>query len=140
MRPLKHVLLVEDDDMDVELIRAALNENSLVEYVDVVHDGAEALDYLKCEGHFKQRPKIYPEIIIMDLKMPKINGIEVLQQLKKDAILKKIPVMILSSSREPKDLSAAQELQATKYIVKETGFKCLVDALRHYTESVNKIV
>lgn len=132
MKALNHLLLVEDDDADIELIQVALAEHILIEHIEVVNDGAAALDYLKFEGIFSTRSKAYPEIIIMDLKMPKMNGIEVLQQIKSHPLLQSIPILILSSSNEPKDLVAAQELNAKKYIVKEVGFHSLIDAVQQY--------
>ncbi len=136
MKLLKHILLVDDDEMDIELIQAALVEYPLVEQIDVVNDGAAALDYLKCEGTFSWRAKVYPEIIVMDLKMPKVNGLEVLQQIRAHPNLQHIPVLILSSSNEPKDIMAAQALKVQGYIVKESGFQQLVDTVKEYAKHI----
>jgi len=132
MRMLNHLLLVEDDEADIELIQIALAEHILIQHIAVVNDGAAALDYLRFEGNFSTRTKTYPEMIIMDLKMPKMNGIEALQQIKLHPLLQTIPVFILSSSSEPRDLAAAQKLNAKKYIVKEAGFQSLIDAVKQY--------
>src|ERR1043166_4524970 len=100
MNDLKRILLVEDSKKDVELTLAALAENHLANEVVVTCDGAEALDYLFQRGQFTGRNSGLPAVIFLDLKMPKVDGIEVLRQMKTDAQLKKIPVVMLTSSRE----------------------------------------
>src|SRR5580698_7645901 len=96
----KHILMVEDDPRDVELTLTALEEHHLAYAVFVVHDGAEALDYLYCRGKFETRAGGNPIVVLLDVKMPKLNGLEVLQTMKADEHLKMIPVVALTSSRE----------------------------------------
>jgi CheY-like chemotaxis protein len=129
---MENILLVEDDEADIELIRVVLEEYQLVKQLDIVNDGAAALDYLTFKGHFVLRPKINPKLIVMDLKMPKVNGIEVLKFIKADPLLQKIPVLILTSSNEQQDISAADELGAAAYIVKQVGFQGLVEAVKEH--------
>src|SRR5687767_10735322 len=101
---IKRILLAEDNANDVELTLAALQENHVANDVVVVRDGAEALDYLRRRGAFAERPPDTPALILLDLKMPKVDGIEVLKQVKADPALRNIPVVMLTSSREEQDL------------------------------------
>src|SRR6267154_5500584 len=113
---IKTILLAEDDPKDVEMTLTALEEYNLANKVTVVHDGEEALDYLYCRGKFKARVG-NPIFVLLDLKMPKVNGIEVLRHMKTDEKLRTIPVIVLTSSRETPDLAECYELGVNAYVV-----------------------
>ena len=132
MMLLKNMLLVDDDDADIELIQTALEEHGLVEHIDIANDGAQAIDYLNTRADMEHKPSFKPELIVLDLKMPKVNGIEVLKYIKTHSLLQKIPVMVLTSSNEQKDIDAARTLGANAYIVKQVGFQALVDAVKKH--------
>src|SRR5712692_8538324 len=111
MNTLGRILMVEDDPKDVELTLTALEEYNLANEVVVTRDGAEALDYLYCRGDFTTRTNDNPAVLLLDLKLPKVDGLEVLQQIKSDEKLKMIPVVVLTSSHEEKDVvNAIKEL------------------------------
>src|SRR5712675_574827 len=110
MAPLKRILLVEDNERDVELTLTALEEYNLANEVVVARDGAEALDYLYCRGEFAGRPSDNPAVLLLDLKLPKVDGLEVLQQIKSDDNLRMVPVVVLTSSREEKDMVTSYKL------------------------------
>jgi CheY-like chemotaxis protein len=130
MKPLKRILLVEDDPKDIELTLAALEEYNLSNEIVVARDGAEALDYLYRRGEFKQRPEGNPVVILLDLKMPKLDGVQVLQQLMADEQLRLIPVVILTSSRESRDLKECYKLGANAYVVKPVRFTEFIEAVK----------
>ncbi len=130
MNKVRHVLLAEDNPNDVELTLEALSEQNLANEVVVVQDGAEALDYLYCRGSFSGRTPNNPIVILLDIKMPKINGIEVLKQIKDDDSLKKIPVVMLTSSREEQDLIISYNLGVNAYVVKPVDFQQFIYAVR----------
>ena len=130
MSDLKPILLVEDNANDVELTLAALAENHLANEVIVARDGAEALDYLYHRGIFKLRARGNPAVILLDLKLPKIDGLEVLQQIKSEATLKAIPVVMLTSSREEQDLTRSYDLGVNAYVVKPVAFDDFTGAIR----------
>lgn len=130
METLKRILLVEDDPRDVELTLAALAEHHLANETAVARDGAEALDYLYRRGAFAQRPAGNPVVILLDLKMPKLDGLEVLRQVKEDERLRSIPVAVLTSSRESRDLAECYELGANAYVVKPLRFSEFVEAVK----------
>ncbi len=130
MNDLKSILLAEDNPRDVELTLAALKENNLANEVVVAKDGAEALDYLYCRGKFQMRTKGHPAVILLDLKMPKVDGLEVLKQLKEDEAMKSIPVVMLTSSREEKDLVASYRLGVNAYVVKPVNFAEFIKAVK----------
>src|SRR5208282_4605180 len=113
----KHILLVEDDPRDAEMTLAALEEHSLANKIFVVHDGAEALDYLYCRGKFITRAGGNPIVVLLDNKMPKVSGLEVLKTMKADEHLKIIPVVVLTSSRETPDLVEFYKLGVNAYVV-----------------------
>jgi len=130
MSDFKRILLVEDTPNDVELTLAALEENNLANEVIVVRDGAEALDYLYKRGVFKLRAQGQPAVVLLDLKLPKVDGLEVLQQVKSDPTLRAVPVVMLTSSREEQDLIASYNLGVNAYVVKPVGFSEFVSALK----------
>lgn len=130
MNELKRILLVEDNPKDVELTLAALAEHNLANEVIVARDGAEGLDYLHRRGQFKLRAEGNPAVVLLDIKMPKIDGMEVLRQIKSNSELKAIPVVMLTSSREEKDLIASYDLGVNAYVVKPVNFRDFVDAVK----------
>jgi CheY-like chemotaxis protein len=127
---LRTILLAEDNVADVELTLAALEGNHIANDVVVVRDGAEALDYLYCEGEFSGRPHDDPGLILLDLKMPKIDGIEVLRRIKEDPAKRSIPVVVLTSSREEYDLVRTYTLGVNAYVVKPVVFQEFVEAVK----------
>jgi CheY-like chemotaxis protein len=128
--PLGRILLVEDDPRDVELTLTALADYNLANEVAVARDGQQALDYLYCKGEFSARPKENPAVLLLDLKLPKIDGLEVLKQVKGDDRLKKIPVVVLTSSREEVDMMRSYELGVNAYVVKPVDFHEFVNAVK----------
>ncbi|MGA2750550.1 MAG: response regulator [Verrucomicrobiota bacterium] len=128
---IKNILFVEDDPRDVELTLAALEEYNLANKVVIVHDGAEMLDYLYCRGKFKTRPVGHPVVVVLDLKMPKVSGLEVLKAIKADERLKMIPVVVLSSSRETPDLIECYKHGVNAYVVKPVDFVEFMKAVKH---------
>jgi len=124
------ILLAEDNPRDVELTLAALAEHNLANEVITTGDGAEALDYLYCRGRYQSRPPGNPAVILLDLKMPKVDGLEVLRQVKQDGKLKNIPVVMLTSSREEPDLMRAYQLGVNAYVVKPVEFQSFLDAVK----------
>jgi CheY-like chemotaxis protein len=130
MKTLKSILLVEDDPKDVELTLSAFGEYNLANDVAVARDGVEALDYLFCRGAFADRSSGNPVVILLDLKMPKLGGIQVLQQLKADKKLKFIPVVVLTSSRESRDLKECYKLGVNSYVVKPVRFNEFIKAVK----------
>jgi CheY-like chemotaxis protein len=130
MSELRRILLVEDNPRDVELTLSALVEHNLANEVVVTRDGAEALDYLYRRAQFKMREIGNPAAILLDLKMPKVDGLEVLRTIKTDAELKTIPVVMLTSSREEKDLVMSYNLGVNAYVVKPVAFSEFVDAVK----------
>lgn len=130
MMSTKRVLLVDDDKKDVELALASLEEHGLANEVAVVWDGAEALDYLYQRGPFKDRPEGDPVVVFLDLKMPKVDGHEVLNQIKNDPDLKSIPVVVLTSSREEQDLIKSYSCNANAYVVKPVAFDSFVEVVK----------
>ena len=130
MNNLGRILLVEDDPKDVELTLTALDEYNLANEVIVTSDGQEALDYLYCRGNFMKRSGENPAVLLLDLKLPKIDGLEVLQQVKSDEKLKMIPVVVLTSSHEEKDMIASYKLGVNAYVVKPVDFHEFVNAIK----------
>jgi len=127
---LKSVLLVEDDPKDVELILTALDEYNLANEVVVAYDGEEALDYLYCRGNFQTRPDGNPAVVLLDLKMPKVSGLEVLRQIRAAEKLRMIPVVILTSSREERDWVESYKMGVNAYVVKPVDFHEFVNAVK----------
>jgi CheY-like chemotaxis protein len=130
MAELKRILLAEDSRNDVELTLAALAEYKLANHIDVVRDGAEALDYLYTRGAHAGRASGNPALVLLDLKMPKVDGLEVLRQVKGDPQLRTIPVVMLTSSREEGDLLRSYELGVNAYVVKPVEFGDFMGAVR----------
>ena len=130
MAQIKRILLVEDSTQDIELTMGALDECHLANHVDIAHDGAEALDYLHRRGSFADRSNDLPVVVLLDLKMPKVDGLEVLRQMKSDARLKSIPVVMLTSSREDRDLVESYKLGTNAYVVKPVNFQQFIDSIR----------
>jgi CheY-like chemotaxis protein len=130
MNELGRILIVEDDPKDVELTLTALEEYNLANEVVVTRDGEEALDYLFCRGNFAPRTSENPAVLLLDLKLPKVDGLEVLQQIKSDEKLKMIPVVVLTSSREERDMVASYKLGVNAYVVKPVDFHEFVNAIK----------
>src|SRR5690349_12828976 len=130
MSTLGRILLVEDDPKDVELTLTALDEYNLANEVVVARDGAEALDYLYFRGNFMRRAGENPAVLLLDLKLPKVDGLEVLQQIKSDEQLKMIPVVVLTSSHEEKDMMRSYKLGVNAYVVKPVDFHEFVNAVK----------
>jgi CheY-like chemotaxis protein len=130
MSALGRILLVEDDPKDVELTLTALEEYKLVNEVVVAHDGEEALDYLYRRGNYAARANGNPAVLLLDLKLPKVDGLEVLQQIRSDDKLKMIPVVVLTSSHEERDLVASYKLGVNAYVVKPVDFHEFVNAVK----------
>jgi DNA-binding response OmpR family regulator len=127
---LGRILVVEDDPNDVELTLTALEEYNLANEVVVVGNGADALDYLYCRGKYEARSGENPAVMLLDLKLPKIDGLEVLKQVKSDEKMMMIPVVVLTSSREEKDMVASYKLGVNAYVVKPVDFHEFVNAIR----------
>lgn len=127
---LKRIVLAEDNPNDVELTLAALDDINLANEVVVLRDGAETLDYLYRRHLYADRPAGNPAVLLLDLKMPKVDGLDVLRALKADETLKTIPVVMLTSSREEQDLIRSYKLGANAYVVKPVDFRAFIDAVR----------
>ena len=127
---IKKILIVDDSPKDVELVIAALSEKNLANEVDVTEDGEEAMDYLYKRGQFTERLNGNPTVILLDIKMPKMNGIEVLKQIRSDPKLKLIPVIMVTSSREEKDLVESYNLGANAYVVKPVDITQFIESIK----------
>lgn len=130
MNGLGRILLVEDDPKDIDLTLAALGEYKLANEVIVVRDGAEALDYLHTKGNYRSRARENPAVVLLDLKLPKVDGLEVLREIRSDERLKLIPVVVLTSSREDRDMVASYKLGVNAYVVKPVDFHEFVNAVK----------
>jgi len=130
MFELKTILLVEDNPQDVELTIEALKENNLSNHVVAVGDGVEAMEYLNYEGKFKNRIKSNPIVMLLDIKMPRMDGIEVLEAIRKNEKLKTIPIVMLTSSREEPDLKKCYALGVNAYVVKPVNFQDFMVAVK----------
>ena len=131
MGSLRRVLLAEDSQNDAELTLAALGENHLANEVIRVENGAEALDYLHCRGRFTGRSNGLPAVILLDIKMPKVDGLEVLRQIRSDPNLAFLPVVMLTSSREERDIVESYRLGVNAYVVKPVDFPSFMEAIKH---------
>ena len=126
----KRILLAEDSPQDVEMTLAAFSEHNLSNQIDVVHDGEQALDYLYRRGPFAERPAGAPVLVLLDLKMPKVDGLEVLRQIKGDENLRTTPVVMLTSSREEQDIVSSYRLGINAYVVKPVDFHSFIEAVK----------
>jgi CheY-like chemotaxis protein len=127
---LKKILMVEDDPHDIELTLIALGKNNLANEVAIVRDGEEALNYLLDRKNIEPRDPRNPSVILLDLKLPKISGLEVLKQIRANENLKMIPVVILTSSAEEPDMKEAYKLGANAYVVKPVNFNEFITAVK----------
>jgi CheY-like chemotaxis protein len=130
MSDLRTILLAEDNPKDVELTLEALAEHNLANQVAVVKDGVEAMEFLRCEGKYKLRKPGNPAVVLLDIKMPRMDGIEVLTAIRSDAVLKTLPVVMLTSSREEPDLKKSYESGANAYVVKPVDFQDFIEAVK----------
>lgn len=130
MADLKPILLVEDNPNDVELTLAALARSHLANDVVVVRDGAEALDYLNRAGAYSTRPPGLPAVVMLDLKLPKIDGLQVLEKIKQTPELRSLPVVMVTSSREERDLVQSYQLGVNAYVVKPVSFNEFVEVIQ----------
>jgi len=130
MVPVKRILLVEDSPNDAELTLEALAGGGLANQVFRVQDGEAALDYLRQRGEFSARPPGPPCLVLLDLKLPKVSGLEVLQAIRGDERLRTLPVVVLTSSREDRDLVRCYELGVNAYVVKPVDFRAFVEAVQ----------
>jgi CheY-like chemotaxis protein len=124
------ILIAEDNPNDVELTIEALSEHNLANRVTVAHDGVEAMEYLRREGAFSEREPGNPAVVLLDIKMPRKDGLEVLREIRGDATLKRLPVVILTSSREEQDLITSYDLGVNAYVVKPVDFPSFIDAVK----------
>lgn len=131
MGEIRRILLVEDDPQDVELTLDALAEYRLANQIAVARDGVEALEYLQREGEYADRTAGNPVVVLLDLKMPRLDGIEVLRRMRASAALRLIPVVVVTSSRESKDLEECYALGVNAYVVKPVRFAEFVEAVKH---------
>jgi CheY-like chemotaxis protein len=127
---LKTILLADDNQNDIDLTVLALTESKLANNIQVVNDGVEVMDYLRLQGKFKGRNPGNPIVILLDLKMPRMDGIEVLKDIKSDPDLKTIPVVMVSSSREESDLVQSYKLGVNAYVVKPVDFDQFISAIK----------
>ena len=124
------ILIVEDNPHDAELTIRALKKQSLANNIFLVDDGAEALDFIYCRGRYEKRKLSRPpKVVFLDLKLPKVSGLEVLKELKSHPETKKLPVVVVSSSKEDPDIKTAYELGANSYVVKPVDFDKFVEAM-----------
>jgi len=130
MVEIRTILFAEDNPKDVELTLEALGDHNLANNVIVVRDGVETMDYLRCEGKYKQRKPGNPAVLLLDIKMPRMDGIEVLRAIRNDNKLKMLPVVMLTSSREEQDLIKSYELGVNAYVVKPVDFKEFIEAVK----------
>lgn len=130
MNKLKRIVLVEDNSKDIELTLAALEEHNLTNEVIVLRDGVEAMDFLCRRGRFGDRPPGNPAVVLLDLKMPRMDGLQVLKEMKSRDDLKTIPVVMLTASREERDLIESYRSGVNAYMVKPIDFQQFVDAVR----------
>ena len=130
MADLRPILLVEDNPRDLELTLAALAKCQLANEIVVARDGAEALDFLFSKGQFADRDPGEPAVVLLDLKLPKVDGLEVLEQVKTDATKRQIPVVMLTASREERDLLRSYELGVNAFVVKPVDFNAFFEAIQ----------
>jgi two-component system response regulator len=131
IKELLNILLVEDNPDDIELALHALKKNNIINHVEVVRDGQEALDYLFYKGKYSNSPHPLPGLILLDLKLPKVDGIQILKDIKVDRKRKLIPVVVLTSSKEEKDVIESYDLGVNSYIRKPVNFDQFVETVKH---------
>jgi len=125
------ILLAEDNPDDVELTIEALDRHHLANRVTVAHDGVEAMEYLRREGAFSEREPGNPAVLLLDIKMPRMDGLEVLREIRGDSALRRLPVVILTSSRQEQDLITSYDLGVNAYVVKPVDFLSFIEAVEH---------
>jgi len=130
MKALKNILLAEDNPRDIELTLEAMSGNKLANKIDVVRDGVEVIEYLRCEGKYTERDKVNPAFVLLDIKMPRMDGIEVLRFIRNDPKFKTLPVVILTSSNEEQDLINSYNLGVNAYVVKPVNFNDFIEAVK----------
>ena len=130
MTNLPGILLAEDNPNDVELTLEALGQHNLANRVTVAHDGVEAMEYLRREGVFKDRAPGDPAVVLLDIKMPRKDGLQVLREIRADPALRRLAVVILTSSREEQDLITSYDLGVNAYVVKPVDFPAFIDAVK----------
>jgi CheY-like chemotaxis protein len=130
MSPLKRILLAEDNEHDIELTLAALEEHNLANEVVVVRDGAAALDYLNQRGQHANHANGQPVVVLLDLKMPKVDGLQVLREMRANPEIKHVPVVMITSSREEQDLVSSYQLGVNAYVVKPVDFQKFVESIK----------
>ncbi len=141
MTPSRRILLAEDDPRDLDLTLRALEAKGLADLIDVVHDGEQALDYLFRRGQYADRPAQLPAVAVLDMKMPKVEGVEVLRQVRADPKLCRLPVVMFTSSRQEADVSLSYELGTNAYVVKPVDFsefRSAIDKLGAFWATVNE--
>ena len=131
MEDLSRILLAEDNENDVELTLNALDEFNLANRVDVVHDGVEAMEYILCENAYSKRDTGLPILIMLDIKMPRMDGLQVLKKLKQDPKLKNIPVVMLTSSSLDQDILESYSSGVNAYVVKPIDFVEFIEAVKN---------
>jgi two-component system response regulator len=137
------ILLVEDNPLDAELTMTALKDVKVANSITWVKDGAEALDYMFRQGDYAGREDVPPRLVLLDLKMPKVNGIEVLKAIKSDDRTRRIPVVVMTSSEEESDVATTYDLGVNSYVVKPLDFNALADVTRqagYYWLAINRPV
>jgi len=127
---MKTILYVEDDPLDIELTLEAIKENQIANPIVVVNDGIEALEYLRCEGPYRDRKSGNPSMVLLDLKMPRMDGLEFLAIVKKNEKFRRIPVIMLTASREERDLIKGYNLGVNAYVVKPLDYISLIDVVK----------
>ena len=130
MTDVPAILLAEDNPNDVELTLEALSQHNLANRVTVVHDGVEAMEYLRREGAFSEREPGDPAVLLLDIKMPRKDGLEVLREIRGDPALRRLPIVILTSSREEQDLITSYDLGVNAYVVKPVEFGSFIEAIK----------
>lgn len=128
---LRSILYAEDNPMDIDLTLEALKDNNILNPITVVNDGVEALEYLRREGKFRDRPKGNPGLILLDLKMPRMDGLEFIEIVRKDPTYSGVPIVLLTSSREEKDLMMSYRLGANAYVVKPIDFESFIKVVKN---------
>jgi CheY-like chemotaxis protein len=135
------ILLVEDNALDAEMSMRALKNGGLANRLRWVKDGQQALDYIFRRGDYAQRQEDYPRLVLLDLKMPRVDGIEVLKAIKADERTRRIPVVVMTSSQEESDVAQSYELGANSYVVKPVDFNAFIDLARqagYYWLAINR--